>query len=179
MTETNSEKQFTQEDMNELAKKVRGEEKRKYNTLEQALKDSYEEDVKKLTDDLKAEKQKVADFDNLKQQLEDANGKIATFSKDRENAELAGKLKELGVKDERIEAFSKLVGDDKTDEALAKVLEEFPEFKTNAAPPKWSTGDTTKGNDKDMTVEQLNAMSYQERLAFATENPEQYQQLTN
>ncbi|MBC2303384.1 hypothetical protein [Listeria booriae] len=137
MPETNLEKQFTQEDMNELAKKVRGEEKRKYTASEQSLKDGYEDDIKKLNDDLKAEKLKVADYDTIKQQLEEANTKILEFNSEKESAELASKLKDIGVKEDRIEAFSKLVGEDKSDDALAKVLEDFPEFKATTT-PKWS-----------------------------------------
>ncbi|MBC1491401.1 hypothetical protein HCI99_06140 [Listeria booriae] len=155
MTETNNEKQFTQEDMNELAKKVRGEEKRKYTASEQALKESYEEDVKKLNDDLKAEKQKTSDYDNLKQKFDEANEKIANFSKEQEHAELAGKLKELGVKEDRIDAFSKLLSEDKSDEALAKALEDYPEFKVAETPPKWSTGDTNNNNSQFSNVSKL------------------------
>lgn len=153
MTEPNVEKQFTQEDMNELAKKVRGEEKRKYTASEQSLKDSYEEDIKKLNDDLKAEKLKVADYDTIKQQLDEANGKITAFNSEKESAELNSKLKELGVKDDRVEAFSKLLGEDKSEEALTKALEDFPEFKATTPPPKWSPdGNPSAGNPNDLSA---------------------------
>ncbi|MBC2004646.1 hypothetical protein HCA78_12750 [Listeria booriae] len=151
-----TEKQFTQEDMNDLAKKVRGEEKRKYAAAEKALKDSYEEDISNLNESLKAEKTKVADYDNVKQQLEEANGKITEFNSEKESAELADKLKELGVKSDRVEAFSKLIGEDKTEEALKKTLEDFPEFKASATTPKWSTEGNPNGagaaKDKPMTM---------------------------
>ncbi|KGL45407.1 hypothetical protein EP56_07570 [Listeriaceae bacterium FSL A5-0209] len=149
------EKQFTQKDMNDLAARVRGEEKRKHGVTEQALKDGYEDDITKLNDALNTEKQKVADYDTIKQQLEEANGKITAYTSEQESAELASKLKELGVKGDRVEAFSKLIGEDKSDEALTKVLDDFPEFKATTT-PKWSPDGNPNsgaaGNDKPLTM---------------------------
>lgn len=181
-------KTFTQEELNDIVSTRVSTVERKHDAYVKSLEQSHDEalsaektKVESLTTQLSEAQEASKQVESLNAELLEVKGQVSAFTVEKEKAAFNSKLKGIGVREERYEAFSKLLGDDKSDEALNKVLEDFPEFKVqedNKAPRFGAAGNYT-GANTTITAEDFNAMSYQERLALAKEKPEQYAQLKN
>lgn len=147
------EKTFTQEEVNSIVKGRLADIEKKNEVYINSLKDEHQQEISGLNDKLSALtdengqlKDKALKVDELQSKLTETEGKVAEFTAKEEQALFNSKLTEKGVKQERLEAFSKLLGDDKSDEAIQGLIEQFPEWMTPSEGEQQKPRLVTEGN---------------------------------
>lgn len=174
---------------------IMDENGRDVNTAKSPLKSLQEEnerlkaDLKALQDEKeKAEQASMSKEELLQKQLDAVAKKQAELDTKTNRVTAAAKLQENGIIGEQADKILDRVvtADPKaTEETVTAFIEAFAAQKTavEAATKKALLGSTPspQGNASattGVTREQLNAMSYTERVKFATESPDLYQKLT-
>ena len=179
------EKTFTQDEVNSIVKGRIADTEKRHEVYLQSIKDEHQSELAKLNDqiaNLTTEngqlKDKALKVDELTTKLADAESKVAEFTTKEEMATFNAKLKELGIKEERLEAFGKLLGDDKSDEAIKALTEQLPEWvKTE---DKGTPSIVVGGNPNAGAKAEYNlaTMTYDEVAKLKAEQPDVFKQLT-
>lgn len=134
--EGGEEKKFTQAELDEIVKNRVAAEKRKSSGEIETLNSAHEEEITKLNDQIKQLNEQVSEHESsekalkkLQKEKDEAESKLDEYVQKEQTAEWHGKLKESGVKEDRLEAFTKLFGDEeRTDDNIAKYIEQYPEW---------------------------------------------------
>lgn len=136
-------KTFTQQEVDSIVKGRLADLTKKHDAYIRSLQEEHQEELVKASEELetlKSEngqlKDKALKVDELNQKLSEAEEKVHEFTLKEETAAFHGQLKELGVKEDRLDAFSKLLGEDKTEESIKALTEQFPEWLATTEEPK-------------------------------------------